>query len=355
MMATSKPLVTVLTPVYNGEAYIARCIESVLQQTYDRWNYVIVDNASTDGTGDNLAKYAAGDPRITVHRNNRLVPVIANYNIALRRIGPDTAWCKFLSADDELFPECLGRMVALAEANPTVGLVTAHQLRGTHVGLHGMRYPEAVASGRTVARQSLLGTVSMLSNPTSHMIRADLVRSRDSLLRRVEPARRRSLLLRHPPVVRSRLRPSGADVRAGPRADAHVVGGAAPEHVPARPPEDAEDLWPHLPDVRRVRASLRSAHGRLLRVPGARPVHARRPRHLGLHRDGLRGLGLPVSRGRVLRSTLRQALRVALCPHTQVPKLVRLMRPRRDDEASWRLWWAPTGFEAVRPRTTHRK
>jgi hypothetical protein len=44
------PLVTVLTPVYNGEAYLAECIESVLAQTYSNWHYIIVNNNSADKT-----------------------------------------------------------------------------------------------------------------------------------------------------------------------------------------------------------------------------------------------------------------------------------------------------------------
>ena len=46
----NKPLVSIVTPVYNGEKFIAECIQSVLEQTYTNWNYVIVNNCSTDKT-----------------------------------------------------------------------------------------------------------------------------------------------------------------------------------------------------------------------------------------------------------------------------------------------------------------
>ena len=85
---TTTPLVSLLTPVYNGERYLADCIESVLRQTYRHFEYVIVDNASTDRTADIIAAYAAREPRIRVHRNTDLVPVVANHNIALRHASP---------------------------------------------------------------------------------------------------------------------------------------------------------------------------------------------------------------------------------------------------------------------------
>ena len=58
------PLVSVLTPVYNCEKYLRTCIESVLAQTYTNWEYVIVNNCSTDGTLAIAQEYAAADSRI---------------------------------------------------------------------------------------------------------------------------------------------------------------------------------------------------------------------------------------------------------------------------------------------------
>jgi len=63
MSIDGQPLVTVLTPLYNGEKYLAECIESVLNQTYLHWNYVIVNNCSTDGSLAIAASYAAKDRR----------------------------------------------------------------------------------------------------------------------------------------------------------------------------------------------------------------------------------------------------------------------------------------------------
>ncbi|HWH03492.1 MAG TPA: glycosyltransferase family 2 protein, partial [Gemmatimonadales bacterium] len=68
------PLVSVVTPVYNTGKYLAECIESVLAQTFTDFEYVILDNASTDDSPEIIARYARRDPRIRVVRNERLLP-----------------------------------------------------------------------------------------------------------------------------------------------------------------------------------------------------------------------------------------------------------------------------------------
>ena len=54
----STPLVSVVTPFYNTRDYLAECIESVLRQTYTNWEYILVDNFSTDGSSEIAKHYA---------------------------------------------------------------------------------------------------------------------------------------------------------------------------------------------------------------------------------------------------------------------------------------------------------
>src|SRR5258708_13357028 len=84
MTSRLEPLVSIVTPVYNGEQYLSECIESVLSQTYTHWDYVIVNNCSTDRTPDIAREYAARDARIRIHSNETFLRVIENYNIAGR-------------------------------------------------------------------------------------------------------------------------------------------------------------------------------------------------------------------------------------------------------------------------------
>lgn len=185
MSILEDPHVSIVTPVYNGEPYLAECIESVLAQTYTSWDYTIVNNCSTDGTLAIAQRYARQDHRIRVHTNQNFLPIIENNNAAVRLISPDSKYCKNLSADDWLFPECIARMVELAEANPSVGLVGAYQLSGSSDKSYvrttrGLPYSSTIISGQQIAREHLLGRLDVLGNPTSNLYRADLVRRTDS-------------------------------------------------------------------------------------------------------------------------------------------------------------------------------
>lgn len=175
----SQPLVSVVTPVYNGERYLAECIESVLAQTYPNWRYLIADNCSTDGTAEIAESYAARDPRIRVHRFTTFETVIRNWNRALTLLERESAFCKFVLADDWLYPECLELMVSLAARHPSVGIVGAYRIKGTEVDLDLIPPEVEVVPGRDVCRDQLTGGKYLLGSPTSLLLRADLVRARE--------------------------------------------------------------------------------------------------------------------------------------------------------------------------------
>lgn len=181
------PLVSIVTPVYNGAAYLQECIESVLAQTYSNWEYIIVNNCSTDGTLLIAEEYARKDKRIKIYSNDSLLDIIANHNRAFRLISPHSKYCKQVSADDWLFPECLARMVGVAEANPSVGIVGSYQLSGGgpdgrkwQVKWTELPYPSTVTPGSDVCRSHLLGGPYVFGTPTSLLYRSDLVRAEEA-------------------------------------------------------------------------------------------------------------------------------------------------------------------------------
>lgn len=179
MTATAQPLVSIVTPVYNGAAYLDECVESVLRQGYQNWEYVILNNNSDDGTLDIAERHQRNDSRIRVHSNTSLLPIIANHNKAFGLISRESKYCKVVSADDWIFPECVERLVQLAEDNPSVGIVGAYQLCGGdvwYVRNAGLPYSRAVVPGIEMGRAQLLGNLHVLGNPTSVIYRADLVR-----------------------------------------------------------------------------------------------------------------------------------------------------------------------------------
>src|SRR4051812_29758132 len=82
-MTHFQPLVSVITPTYNHEKFISACIESVMAQTYTKWEQIIIDDGSTDGTAEIIRSYR--DPRINyVHQPNQGIEQLAiSYNRAL--------------------------------------------------------------------------------------------------------------------------------------------------------------------------------------------------------------------------------------------------------------------------------
>jgi glycosyltransferase involved in cell wall biosynthesis len=179
MNRESQPLVSVVTPVYNCAEYLAECIESVLTQTYQNWEYTIVDNCSTDGSVEIARRYAEKDSRIRVHENAEFLRAIPNHNVALRQISPASKYCKVVFADDWIFPECLDRMVALAEEYPSVGIVGAYGLKDREVMWTGLPYPSGLVTGREICRRLFLDGLYVFGSSTSLLYRADIVRNHD--------------------------------------------------------------------------------------------------------------------------------------------------------------------------------
>jgi glycosyltransferase involved in cell wall biosynthesis len=179
MNLESQPLVSIVTPVYNMGSFLPECIESVLTQTYKNFEYIIVNNCSTDRSLEVALSYAKQDSRVQVHTNDIFVGVIENHNIAFSRISPAAKYCKVVSADDWIFADCIMRMVECGETNPSVGIIGSYQLSGSHVLWQGFPYPKAVFSGHELCRQVFICDDKKFGfgSPTSLLYRADLVRN----------------------------------------------------------------------------------------------------------------------------------------------------------------------------------
>ncbi len=174
---TPQPLVSVVIPFYNTAAYLAEAIESVLAQSYRAFELVLVNNRSTDGSDGIAARYA-GDPRVRLVHNEQFLSQVQNYNHALRQISPDSRYCKMVQADDAIMPRCLDEMVALAEANPSIGVIGSYRLWGNRVMPSFIPELRPVMGGHDAARMVLCDDVSLLGTPTALLLRADLVRAR---------------------------------------------------------------------------------------------------------------------------------------------------------------------------------
>ncbi|WP_428377635.1 glycosyltransferase family 2 protein [Lichenicoccus sp.] len=116
------PLVSVGLPVFNGEAYVGRAIDSILSQTLTDLELVICDNCSTDGTQALCDAYAKADPRVRYIRNPRNLGAGPNYDRCFH-LARGT-YFKWAAHDDMMAPHYLERAVAALEARPDAVLCT---------------------------------------------------------------------------------------------------------------------------------------------------------------------------------------------------------------------------------------
>lgn len=107
-----EPLVSLIVPVYNTEAYLHECVASIRAQTYSNWELVLVNDGSTDGSGRLCDALAQGDPRIhVIHRENGGAS-------AARNTGLDVAmglYIYFVDSDDWVAEDMLKETVAIME------------------------------------------------------------------------------------------------------------------------------------------------------------------------------------------------------------------------------------------------
>lgn len=174
----SEPFVSVVTPFHNTREFLRECIESVLRQSYQRWEYVIVDNCSTDGSSEIAANYASRFPeKIRLIRTESFLSQVQNYNFALSRIATNSKYCKIVQADDWIYAECLDRMVELAESDPTIGIVSAYRLKGSRVLGEGLPYTKTVMSGAEICRLHLTSSLFVFGTPTTTLYRSEIIRN----------------------------------------------------------------------------------------------------------------------------------------------------------------------------------
>lgn len=164
-MKTEKPLVSIITTVHDLRSYIAPCIQSVLDQSYERWEQIIVDDWSTDGTQEIIEGFS--DPRITyVRLPKRGVPGLAqSYNAALALARGSLV--AILEGDDVWPTDKLSRQVPVFE-DPEVQIVWGDALTIDSNGRPLTRWPRPHLRNTELTLESLFRqlTCSNILTPT---------------------------------------------------------------------------------------------------------------------------------------------------------------------------------------------
>ena len=111
------PSVSVGLPVFNGAAYVAEAIDSILNQNYEDFELLIQDNASTDQTEEICRAYVAKDSRVSYVRNMHNIGASTNYNLVFQRANG--RYFKWIAHDDICSPDFLQTCVKILKNNPS--------------------------------------------------------------------------------------------------------------------------------------------------------------------------------------------------------------------------------------------
>ncbi len=129
-MDKHQPLISIIMPAYNAGPYIHAAVSSVLRQTETRWELIVIDDASTDDTQEQVARFS--DSRIHYRRVERIGSPAGVRNAGLSMAGGK--YIAFLDADDCYYPDALKTLKEAMEADPYLNAV--HGFR-THIDENG--------------------------------------------------------------------------------------------------------------------------------------------------------------------------------------------------------------------------
>lgn len=132
MSRSAHPLISVLIPVYNDEETIAATLESCINQTFQDFEIVIVNDASTDGTLSIINKYAKSDSRIKVFSNSENLKTYHTLEVALLNAVGD--YTMVISGDDTYDLHTLETVASIIDANKNVDII---QFRRRHINSEG--------------------------------------------------------------------------------------------------------------------------------------------------------------------------------------------------------------------------
>jgi glycosyltransferase involved in cell wall biosynthesis len=328
-LTATRPLVSVVTPFYNTAQHLAECIESVLAQSYPDFEYILMDNCSTDGSGEIAEGYARRDPRIRLIRCSEFLPQIQNYNRALAEISQASLYCKIVEADNYIFPECLALMVRAFQASDLIGLVCSYCIEGNTIEGSGYPYPAPHFPGRECVRWFFTsGINNVFGTPTAVMYRSCIIRQRkmfynEALTYYADFDKCIEILLDwdfgfvHQ--VLSYRRDDNGSISSGPESvlfHAAACYSVVQRYAPAVLDAKAANL---------LRKQSRREYYSLLARQAMTPS---RPGFWKYHMDALRGIGERIDLRYLSVCIIREGLWRALNPGITVAKALRLVRER---------------------------
>ncbi|MCR4695295.1 MAG: glycosyltransferase [Pseudobutyrivibrio sp.] len=178
-----RPLVSIIMGVYNGEDTLREAIDSILNQTYTNWEFIICDDCSTDGTADVVKKYAERDSRIVYIKNDHNMRLAASLNHCL-----EVAKGKYVArmdADDISVPKRLTKQVAFLEEHKDIDVVGSQMAVFDENGQRGIRsineYPtkEDLIKGSPLCHATIMMKKNIYENLNGYRVCRETNRAED--------------------------------------------------------------------------------------------------------------------------------------------------------------------------------
>ena len=181
-MLTSRPKVSIGMPVYNSERYLEEALDSLVSQSFEDFELIISDNASTDRTAEICKRYAAKDERIRYVRNRANFGILYNFRQTFRLSSGE--FFKWAAADDVCGRDYLLRAVEALDADPSVILAWGRTQGIDEHGeptelpyeLYDLNSPTSVYSPDPVVRwRRLMRNIWWVDGPFYGVIRSDVL------------------------------------------------------------------------------------------------------------------------------------------------------------------------------------
>ncbi|MEM7548224.1 MAG: glycosyltransferase family 2 protein [Bacteroidota bacterium] len=164
------PLVSIITPTYNYAIFLPEIIQSVLDQTYENWELIIVDDGSTDNTSEVVQPYLKDHRICYIYQDNTGVSTARNKGI--EKANGD--YIQFLDADDLISKDKLKRHIVYMIANPQIDVAYSADAHFEHPGEYRfVSYPKIPGTHEKRLEQVLRVNPISTGNP---LIKAEIVR-----------------------------------------------------------------------------------------------------------------------------------------------------------------------------------
>ena len=171
------PLVSICLPVFNGQQYLSKAIDSVLAQTLTDFELLISDDGSDDASAEIISQYASKDSRIRVLQKQDRLGLFDNYNFCMSQAR--AKYLKLFAQDDLLEADCLAAMSQILEVIPSVTMVACERYiieEGANSDRQHIKNeicPGLSLDGRELVFKSLISMHNYIGEPATVMLRRD--------------------------------------------------------------------------------------------------------------------------------------------------------------------------------------